>query len=391
METKNALPITLRDELCSRCSICRSACPFEAISQIDDKTVVDIEKCMVCGICASVCPSGVITPYYYSHNALVEKLQAEKTPDTVDLVIACRGSTDPWLQLPDAMAELTLKRAILLRVPCVGRLSPIFYLTALSMGIQRIIAIQCKENFCRFTKGSLVNRARLAMLGSLVRSLGYPNGTITIIERAKQVEYDTAKCVGCDKCVHACPYEAIEAQPLATPKINYEKCTGCGACAVVCPHLALEIRGYECVNMAEVIKDYSERIRETKAGAPAILVLCCQWAEFANLDRNDKGLLRPNVAVLEIPCFSKLDPINVLQAFCYGFDAVLAFVCSDDDCKSKESRATTEDNMKVLTASLKLMGLADNFKIHKASPRNIGDFDAQVDLFASTVSFLERR
>lgn len=391
MQTKNTLAITLRDELCSRCSICRSACPFEAISQIEDKVVVDIEKCMVCGICTSACPSGVITPYYYSYNALVEKLEAEKTPDTVDLVIACRGSTHPWLQLPDAMAELDLKRAILFRVPCVGRLSPIFYLTALSMGIQRIIAIQCKENFCRFTKGSSVNRGRLAMLGSLVRSLGYPNGTITIIEGAKQVEYDTAKCVGCDKCVHACPYEAIEVQSLATPKINYEKCTGCGACVVVCPHLALEIRGYECINMAEVIKDYGERIRGTNGGAPAILVLCCQWAEFPNLDRNEKGLIRPNVALLEIPCFSKLDPINVLQAFACGFDAVLAFVCSDDDCKSKESRVTTEDNMKVLTASLKLMGLANSFKIHRSSPRTIGDFDAQVDLFVSTVLLPEKR
>ena len=392
METNNTLVINLRDELCSRCSVCRSACPFEAISQVEDKIVVDTTKCMVCGICSSACPSGIITPYYYSYNELVEKLKREMTPRTTDLVVACRGSTDPLLQSPSAMSELDTRKAVLLRVPCVGRLSPIFYMTALSMGIQRIVAIQCKEDFCRFTKGSLVNRGRLTMLGNLVRSFGYPNGTVSIIEGAKQVEYDTAKCVGCDKCVHACPYQAIEAQALATPKINYEKCTGCGACTVVCPHLALEIRGYECTSMAEVIKDYSKRVKKTKAGAPAILVLCCQWAEFPNLDRNEKGLIRPNVALLEIPCFSKLDPINVLQAFVYGFDGVLAFACSDTDCKSKESRITTENNVNVLiTTGLKSMGLSDRFKIHKSSPRTIGDFDAQVDLFVNTILLQEKK
>jgi len=391
MVTREITPITLDSELCSRCYICYSVCPFEAISLNQDKVpVIDMEKCMVCGICASVCPSGVITPYYYGYKTLIEELKAKKTPGTASLVVACRGSTTPDCQVLDVLAERNVERPALIRVPCVGRLPTEFYLTALSMGIKQIVAIQCNQDFCRFNKGSEMNYRRVAVLQSLLKSFGYGDDTVTIIERAKQIEYDTAKCVGCDKCVHICPYEAIEAQPLATPKINPEKCTGCGTCAVVCPHLALEIGGYECTHLAELIQSYGDRIKKTRAKPPAIMVFCCQWADYTSLDRYRDGFIRPNIGLIEIPCFSKLDPINVFQAFYYGFDGVLAVACSDDDCKSKESRVTTEENMTVLMTGLKMMGLENRFKVHKTSPRNLGDFDEQVNSFSDTILTLAR-
>jgi coenzyme F420-reducing hydrogenase delta subunit/formate hydrogenlyase subunit 6/NADH:ubiquinone oxidoreductase subunit I len=389
MLAREVSPITLDSELCSRCYICHTVCPFEAISLNEDGfPVIDIEKCMVCGICASACPSGIIKPYYYGYDELIKELEAKKTPDTSSLILACRGSTTPDCQALDILTGRNLEKPIIIRVPCVGRLPTEFYLSALSRGIQQIVAIQCNQEFCRFNKGSEMNHRRVAVLQSMLKSLGYADGTVTVIEEAKQIEYDTAKCVGCDKCVHICPYEAIEAQPLSTPKINYEKCTGCGACAVVCPHLALEIGGYECTHLAELIKSYGNRIKEAKK-SPAILVFCCQWADFTSLDQYQDGFIEPNIALLEIPCFSKLDPINVFQAFNCGFDGVLAIACLDDDCKSKESRAATEDNMTILSTGLKLMGVENRFKVHKTSPRNLGDFNEQINSFTNAVLALK--
>jgi len=120
-------------------------------------------------------------------------------------VVACRGSTPPD-ELLDTLEGLNLNRPILMRVPCVGRLPSVFYITAISMGIKQIVIIQCKQDFCRFEKGSLMNYRRVVMLQSLLKAFGYANNTITVIERAKQIEYDTAKCVGCDKCINICPY-----------------------------------------------------------------------------------------------------------------------------------------------------------------------------------------
>ena len=71
MVVQEISPITLRDELCSRCTVCLSACPVEAISRHEDQIVIDLDKCTICGICASVCPSGAIVPYYYGSNTLI--------------------------------------------------------------------------------------------------------------------------------------------------------------------------------------------------------------------------------------------------------------------------------------------------------------------------------
>jgi F420-non-reducing hydrogenase iron-sulfur subunit len=130
-------------------------------------------------------------------------------------------------------------------------------------------------------------------------------------------------------------------------------------------------------------------MKKTRAQSPAILVLCCQWAEFASLDQNESGFIRPNVAILEIPCFSKLDPMNVFQSLIYGFDGVLVVACSDDDCRSKESRLTTENSMKVLRTGLRMMGLENRFRIHKTSPKNLGDFKHEVDSFANEILALK--
>lgn len=381
-------PITIRDELCSRCTVCLSICPFEAISRHEDQITIDLDKCTVCGICASACPSGAIVPYYYGSKTLIEEIKAKRAGESASLVVACRGSTPPD-ELLDTLEGLNVERPILMRVPCVGRLPAVFYISALSRGIKQIVVVQCKQDFCRFDKGSLMNQRRVAMLQSLLKAFGYANNIITVIERAKQVEYDTAKCVGCDKCINICPYGAIEAQSLSSPKVDYSKCTGCGACVVVCPHVALEIHGYECARFAELIMEHADRMKKMKAQSPAILVLCCQWAEFASLDQNHSGFIRPNVAILEIPCFSKLDPINVFQALLYGFDGVLVVACSDDDCRSKESRLATENNMKVLRTSLRMMGLENRFRIHKTSPKNLGDFKHEVDSFTNEILALK--
>ena len=381
-------PITIRDELCSRCTVCLSICPVEAISRHEDQITIDLDKCTVCGICASACPSGAIVPYYYGSKTLIEEIKAKRAGESASLVVACRGSTPPD-ELLDTLEGLNVERPILMRVPCVGRLPAVFYISALSRGIKQIVVVQCKQDFCRFDKGSLMNQRRVAMLQSLLKAFGYANNIITVIERAKQVEYDTAKCVGCDKCINICSYGAIEAQSLSTPKVDYSKCTGCGACVVVCPHVALEIHGYECARFAELIMEHADRMKKMKAQSPAILVLCCQWAEFASLDQNHSGFIRPNVAILEIPCFSKLDPIDVFQALLYGFDGVLVVACSDDDCRSKESRLATENNMKVLRTSLRMMGLENRFRIHKTSPKNLGDFKHEVDSFTNEILALK--
>lgn len=43
---------------CIACGACASECPVNAISEGDDKYVIDPELCIECGACADTCPVG---------------------------------------------------------------------------------------------------------------------------------------------------------------------------------------------------------------------------------------------------------------------------------------------------------------------------------------------
>ena len=382
--------IEIKDDYCSRCSVCYSICPFEAIHR-DEKTAevkIDIEKCQMCGICYSACPAGAIETAYYDVNSLLNYVKTEmKQKNTRNLVITCRGNTPSNCQIVDLLKDQQITNFIPLRLPCVGRVSTDFFLKAYEMGADKIIAIQCEEDFCRSKRGSAVNTRRLLLAQTVLQQLGIQKERLTIIEASSKAEYDTAKCVGCDKCVFICPYEAIKAEPLATPKIDFEKCVGCGACALVCPHFAIQLKNAEyeptTLHMQQLLaKTKTHNTRKQ----PTILTFACAWAEFPALDTPNKDQLPPNVAFIEIPCFKALDPMHVVEAFCQGFDGVLAVVCSEKDCKMEKGRETAERNAQVLKKTLEKLKFTDRFELFESSPRNVGAFNKKLDEFTKKIS-----
>lgn len=41
---------------CIKCGACAAACPVEAISEGDEKFVIDADTCISCGACCEGCP-----------------------------------------------------------------------------------------------------------------------------------------------------------------------------------------------------------------------------------------------------------------------------------------------------------------------------------------------
>jgi ferredoxin len=238
MKEKCVAAITIDQDLCSRCSICHSICPYEAIKRDPEtgKVEIDLEKCQVCGICYSACPVMAVEIAYYDYESLlknVKTLQEKCGSDT--LVLMCRGNSPSTGEVEENFKEKGLKidNYLPLRVPCAGRIPAEFVFKVLDGGIKRIVSIQCEDEFCRFKQGTGMNTRRLILGGKVLQQLGLDKDAFTVIKYSRKAIYDTSKCVGCDKCVFICPYKAIEAQPLATPKVDLEKCMGCGACALV--------------------------------------------------------------------------------------------------------------------------------------------------------------
>ncbi|MEL7610073.1 MAG: 4Fe-4S binding protein [Bacillota bacterium] len=50
------------NEECISCGACEPECPVNAISQGDDRYVIDPELCTECGACANVCPVSAPNP-----------------------------------------------------------------------------------------------------------------------------------------------------------------------------------------------------------------------------------------------------------------------------------------------------------------------------------------
>ena len=46
---------------CISCGACAAECPVEAISEGDDKYVIDADACLECGTCEAACPTGAIS------------------------------------------------------------------------------------------------------------------------------------------------------------------------------------------------------------------------------------------------------------------------------------------------------------------------------------------
>jgi len=383
--------IEINNNYCSSCTVCRSVCPFEAIfkDQSSGEIKIDVEKCQVCGLCSSACPAEAIDLVYYDDDSLVsytKKLMKQKRSKT--LVLTCRGSSPAPCEMVDMLKEKGVRKFVSLRLPCVGRVSPEFLLRTLAQGANKIVAMQCEEGFCRFKKGSEVHARRLELTQALLSQLGFKDDTLSFIKISNKAVYDTQKCVGCDKCTFICPYEAIEAKPLATPEINLDRCVGCGACALVCPHLAVQLKGFEYEPVSKLVLDCGAKAKKLKSEGmkPVVLVFCCQWSEFSALDTVNPSPLPKNAMILEIPCFKGLDPVHVIEAFYAGFDGVLALTCAEKDCKLEEGRATAELNAAVLKKTLSKLRLDDRFEVCTSSPRYVGDFNSKLENFLKKVS-----
>jgi len=393
MGEEQTVVVSVNQDYCSRCSICHSVCPYEAVKRDPEtgKVEIDMQKCQVCGICYSACPVFAIEILYYDYDSLLKYVEeAWKKTGAETLVLMCRGNSPSTLEIEDILKEqgLSLKNYVPLRLPCSGRVPTEFIFKILGLGIKNVVSIQCEDPFCRFKEGTKVNTRRLFLSRRVLEDLGFNRDAFRVVKYSRKVVYDTLKCVGCDKCVFICPYAAIEAEHFATPKILYEYCMGCGACALVCPHHAIQLKGFEFEN---VLKRYCDSAVRLKADgkSPLILVFCCQWSEFQALDNPEEVLFKRNAVTLEIPCFKALDPVHVVNALMNGFDGVMAVVCPAEDCKLQEGRDTAERNMEVLKRFLKKAGLLERFELFEASPRQIGSFEEKLEAFVQKVTALQ--
>jgi coenzyme F420-reducing hydrogenase delta subunit len=394
MSEKCLAAVEINQDLCSRCCVCHSICPYDAIKRdTTGKVEINPQDCQVCGICYSACPSAAIKMQYYTYDNLTQYLKQAQTKakNTDTLVLMCRGNSPNTGEVQDILKEqgLNVGNYIALRLPCAGRVPTDFVFDALNLGIKNIVSVQCEDPFCRYKEGTKINTRRLVLAKNVLKQLGFDENAVRVVKFSRKAVYDVLECVGCDKCIFICPYGALEFESFATPKVIEEKCVGCGACQLVCPHHAIEVKGFEFENVLKRYRESAQKVT-AKGKGPAVLAFVCQWSEFSALDTPDQAFEGKNVLTLEVPCFKSLDPVHVVNALNCGFDGVMAVVCSSKDCKLQEGRDTAERNLGVILNVLKKKGLLNRFELYEESPRCAGDFRAKIDAFYNKISALPK-
>lgn len=193
-------PARVDTAACFACGLCIEVCPYKAISRVSEEVEipdplaqgctlvvqkehaqVDPNLCMGCGLCASSCLASCITLDNYTDREIDAGARARDwspgwpapsgeawSPRVLAFVCdwSVRAEAD-LAYLDNPPPELRVAR-----VPCSGRVTPTFLVTALQKGIDGVLVVGCKPGECHYQQGNLVEQARLAMTCNFLNLLG---------------------------------------------------------------------------------------------------------------------------------------------------------------------------------------------------------------------------
>lgn len=373
-EVKTA--VNINDDYCSRCTICSSLCPYDAITQDRDNKimVLDITKCQVCGICSSACPAKAIDTIYYSTDSVLKYLEKARTQYKSDsLVIMCKGSAPDFNQVGKLFG---VKDFIPLSVPCVGRIAEDMLLRVLADGIKKINILACDEDYCRFQRGSPLTGRRVIALNRLLEQLGYGPEAVTLKRNSLKVKVDKDLCIACGTCVAYCPYHAPKLESVGGISFDLDACRGCGLCVALCPAFALDLENWERARISDLIPKLLAEVKP-----PKILVFRCQWADYPPLN----GDISPGVGTIDMPCSGRVEAVHVLEALQSGADGVMVVACSGDDCKQERVSDRAEHVVARIKEKLGQIGLGDKLSFSAVSPRYAGQVEEKLRQFRQSL------
>ncbi|MBB4862723.1 electron transport complex protein RnfB [Pseudomonas nitritireducens] len=104
----------------------------------------------------------------------------------------------------------------------------------------------CKPYAQAIAEGDAINKCPpggAATIAALAELLQVPAPPLDGVETAPRVAYiREAECIGCTKCIRACPVDAIVGAARLMHTVISDECTGCDLCLEPCPVDCIEMR-----------------------------------------------------------------------------------------------------------------------------------------------------
>lgn len=187
----------VREEVCTGCGQCVQVCPYKAISLHPQNglAVVDAALCRGCGTCAGTCRVQAITIRSFGDPAMLEGLhsvlgalqcrnvqQRTQTDGTnwepSIIIFLCSWCAAGAADLAGD-SQLQYNPGVrLVKVPCVGRLNPLYILHALQKGADGVLVVGCHPQDCHFISGNLVQRRSFGVIKQYLSYLGIESNRV---------------------------------------------------------------------------------------------------------------------------------------------------------------------------------------------------------------------
>ena len=231
-----------------------------------------------------------------------------------------------------------------------------------------------------------------------------PVGALMDVSKFRYIKmkFDRHRCIRCGNCREICPFNAVKFID-GYPSFDLNTCNGCGRCITVCPAFALSLEKSEHETISSLISKFSAQ--EEK---PKVLAFGCEWSKQSFTEKIKPLMNGATFQFVELPCFGRMDPLHVLQAFQVGIDCVLIVACATETCprrfeengkhmmvlKDILEREGLTDSMwgKPLESGwrrsnevLDYLGFADRFHICFAAPKYLGKFDEDLQRFMGRI------
>ncbi|MEZ4752852.1 MAG: 4Fe-4S binding protein [Bdellovibrionota bacterium] len=146
-------------------------------------------------------------------------------------------------------------------------------------------------------------------------------------------------CIGCNQCMHDCPFEAISMIPREDNHQNLavvdkNSCVSCGICATSCPTLAVGPPGRNGHALLERARNFISSVNLKDSTKPSILLAACTRnpgtiSVLEALKKNDE-----RYAVYPVNCSGTIhtDELEILLS---KFDGVFVWNCTVRNCVNR--------------------------------------------------------
>lgn len=175
LEKKVNHPVVNEDN-CGKCGICRSVCPYEAITIPEDEyPVFDPLLCQSCGLCVSSCPTRALNTPSFGYDlidAQVEAILSEKQDKPVVLGFICDDCGYNLMDTAGFVKSAYTSSFVPVYVNCMSNLSLRNVLNSVKKGADGVMLVGCVKERCHFLKGDKRVKGQMEIIADFFKTAG---------------------------------------------------------------------------------------------------------------------------------------------------------------------------------------------------------------------------